>query len=260
LPLLPYGCLDLGVPLAAALAAIGIAYGALCALAQSDVKKLVAYSSVSHLGFCVLGMFALNEEGITGSIVQSVNHGLSTGGLFLLIGMLYERYHSRDMNEVGGVAAKLPMLAILTVFMCLSSAGLPGLNGFVGEALTMVGMFRVHPLYAAVGASSVLLGAWYLFTLMRGSLFGPLKEPIVHEPIRDLNARELWTMIPICIACLWVGLYPRPMLDSMRTDVDVLVGYYNSTTPKRAQATADAAGPAIISDGAPATAANQATK
>ena len=174
--------------------------------------------------------------------------------------MLYERYHSRDMNEVGGVAAKLPMLSVLMVFMCLSSAGLPGLNGFVGEALTMVGMFRVHPLYAAVGASSVLLGAWYLFTLMRGSLFGPLKEPIVHEPVHDLGARELWTMIPICIACLWVGLYPRPMLDSMRTDVDVLVGYYNSATPRRLQATAESVRPAILAVDAPTTAADQTTK
>lgn len=232
LPLVPYGVLNPGVPLVAALASIGIVYGALCALAQSDIKRLVAYSSVSHLGFCMLGMFALNDEGMTGSIVQSLNHGLSTGGLFLLIGMLYDRYHSRDLREIGGMANKLPVLAFFMVFICLSSAGLPGLNGFIGEMLTIFGMYRFHWGYAVVGALSVVLGAWYLFTMMQGALFGPLKEPPgAHGEIRDMNAREWWTIAPIALACLWIGLYPKPILDSTRPEVEAILSVYKEIKP-----------------------------
>ena len=151
LPLLPDATLRLGVPLVGTLAVIGIIYGALCSIAQQDIKKLVAYSSVSHLGFCMLGMFALNAEGISGSVLQMVNHGLSTGALFLLVGMLYDRYHTRMMTDLGGLAARLPLLACGMVFICLSSVGLPGLNGFVGEVLSLIGMFKFHAVYAVFG-------------------------------------------------------------------------------------------------------------
>lgn len=228
LPLVPYGVLDPGVPLIAVLSAVGIVYGALCALAQSDIKKLVAYSSVSHLGFCMLGMFALNDEGITGSVIQSINHGLSTGALFLLIGMIYERYHTRDMRALGGLGKRLPLLSVFFVFICLSSAGLPGLNGFVGEMLTIVGMYRLHPFWAMVGALSVVLGAWYLFTLMQGTLFGPLREPEgFHEPVRDMDGREWWTIAPIAAVCLWIGVYPRPFMDAMRPEVEAVTAIYD---------------------------------
>ncbi len=171
---------------------VGIIYGALCALAQDDFKKLVAYSSVSHLGFCMLGMFALNEAGLTGSLLQMINHGLSTGGLFLLVGMLYERYHTRHMGDYSGMGSKLKLLAFCMVFISLSSVGLPGLNGFVGETLVFFGMFEVRPTLAIVGTAGILLGAWYLLTLLQLVFFGPLKEPEhAGHAILDLDGREI---------------------------------------------------------------------
>jgi NADH-quinone oxidoreductase subunit M len=177
LPLLPEAWLQLGVPLICWLSVIGIIYGALCALAQDDIKKLVAYSSVSHLGFCMLGMFALNAEGLTGSVLQMVNHGLSTGMLFLIVGMVYDRYHTRSLKEMSGLGAQLKLITAFMVFACLSSAGLPGLNGFVGEFLCLAGIYEVHPLYAILGTTGVILGAWYLLTMLQKAFFGPLKEP-----------------------------------------------------------------------------------
>src|SRR5262245_54491653 len=141
LPLTPDACLTVGVPLVSTLAVVGILYGAFCALAQDDIKRLVAYSSVSHLGFCMLGMFALNETGLAGSVLTMINHGLSTGALFLLVGMLYERYHTRKIGDYGGIGARLGLLTFCMVFISLSSIGLPGLNGFVGEALVLMGAY-----------------------------------------------------------------------------------------------------------------------
>src|SRR5205085_101553 len=151
-------------------------YGSFCALAQDDIKKLVAYSSVAHLGYCMLGMFALNEVGLTGSLLQMINHGLSTGALFLLVGMLYERYHTRKMIDYGGMAARVKLLAAFMVFITMSSIGLPGLNGFLGEVLVLLGMYdsrgtAVHaPLLASLGATGVVLGAWYMLTMV-GKVF-----------------------------------------------------------------------------------------
>src|SRR5262249_37084546 len=173
LPLVPDASLSVGLPLISTLAAIGIVYGAFCAYGQEDIKKLVAYSSVSHLGLCMLAMFALNVTGLSGSLVQMVNHGLSTGGLFLVVGMLYERYHTRKMSDFGGMSARLPLLGTSMVFICLTSVGLPGLNGFIGEALSLLGVFDQQyvrgefPWYAVVGASGMILGAWYLFTMLQ---------------------------------------------------------------------------------------------
>jgi NADH-quinone oxidoreductase subunit M len=227
LPLLPEASVTLGVPLIATLATIGIVYGALCALAQDDIKKMVAYSSVSHLGFCMLGMFALNAEGIAGSVFQMINHGLSTGGLFLLVGMLYERYHTRQINEYGGMMSRLPILAAFMLFICLSSAGLPGLNGFVGEMLSLIGMFDVHWRYVAVGALGVILGAWYLLTMMQRVFFGPLKEPHHGEhAVNDLKPRELAALIPIAVMCVWIGVYPSFILDRMKPDIEAIARIY----------------------------------
>jgi len=233
LPLLPGATLHLGVPLVATMAVIGIVYGAFCSLAQLDIKKLVAYSSVSHLGFCMLGMFALNAEGISGSVLQMVNHGLSTGALFLLVGMLYDRYHTRMMPDLGGLASRLPLLACGMVFICLSSVGLPGLNGFVGEMLSLIGMFKFHAAYAVVGTTGIILGAWYLLTMLQRSFFGPLKEPDVHgEPIGDLNGRELAALLPIAALCLWIGVYPKPVLDVIRPDVQAVARIYEKQTDR----------------------------
>ncbi|MDW8267345.1 MAG: NADH-quinone oxidoreductase subunit M [Gemmataceae bacterium] len=230
-PLAPDASLGLGLPLVTGLAAIGVLYGAYCAYSQDDIKKLVAYSSVSHLGVCMLGMFALNVVGVAGSLMQMVNHGLSTAGLFLLVGMLYERYHTRKISDFGGLAARLPLLGCFMVFICLSSVGLPGLNGFIGEALVLLGIFEHQwargqfPWLAVIGASGMVLGAWYLMTMLQRVFFGPVREPTVagHDgPSRDLSLREVATLAPVAILCVVIGVYPQPMLDAMRSEVQVI--------------------------------------
>ena len=168
----------------AVLALIGIVYGALLALAQDDIKKLVAYSSVSHMGFCLLGLFAFNAVGITGGLLQMINHGLSTGALFALVGMLYERYHTRDIQAFSGLTRKFPVMAFFFVLVVFSSIGLPGLNGFTGEVLALIGMFRLNPLYGAFGLTGIILGAWYMLWLVQRTFYGRLREP-AHEGAAD---------------------------------------------------------------------------
>jgi NADH-quinone oxidoreductase subunit M len=227
LPLFPYACQTVGIPLMAILAVIGIVYGSLCALSQRDIKKLVAYSSIAHLGFAMLGLFALNSAGISGGVLQMINHGLSTGGLFLLVGMIYDRYHTRQLDDLNGLAARLPLLAVAMVFISMASIGLPGLNGFVGEMLSLAGMFRRHPVYAVLGATGVVLGAWYLLGMLQHAFFGPLREPAHgHAPIADMNAREVFAIGPVCALCLWIGLMPQPILDVIRPDVDAVAALY----------------------------------
>lgn len=227
LPMFPYACEKIGIPLMGSLAVAGIIYGSLCALAQRDIKKLVAYSSVAHLGFCVLGLFALNSAGVTGGVLQMLNHGLSTGALFLLVGMVYDRYHTRQLDDLGGLAGRLPLLTAIMVFVAMASIGLPGLNGFVGEVLSLGGMFRRNPLHAILGTSGVVLGAWYLLTMVQQAFFGPLREP--HhggEPIRDINFREFVAVAPICVLCLWIGVMPQVVIDTIKPDVDGVVAVY----------------------------------
>jgi NADH-quinone oxidoreductase subunit M len=230
IPLVPDGSLALGAPLIGALSVIGILYGAWCAYAQDDIKKLVAYSSVSHLGYCMLGLFALNEIGLTGGLLQMINHGLSTGALFLLVGMLYERYHTRKMDEYGGMGAKLKLLSAFMVFICMSSVGLPGLNGFWGELSVLIGTYGAEvannrpPIFAVLAACGMVFSALYLLTMLRRVFFGEVKEPhhAGHGPIADLDFRELAALVPIAVACVVLGLYPRPFLDSVRGDVRVV--------------------------------------
>jgi NADH-quinone oxidoreductase subunit M len=227
LPLFREACLTVGLPLLGSLAVGGIVYGSFCALAQRDIKKLVAYSSIAHLGFCVLGLFALNAAGITGGVLQMINHGLSTGGLFLLVGMIYERYHTRELDDLGGLATRLPMLAVALVFISLSSIGLPGLNGFVGEILSLAGMFQRHPLYSVLGATGLVLGAWYLLSMLQTLLFGPLVEP-PHggHHVGDMNLREALALAPICALCLWIGVRPQPLIDMIKPDVEAVAALY----------------------------------
>ena len=229
LPMFPYACQTVGLPLMAVLAVIGIIYGSLCALAQRDIKKLVAYSSVAHLGFCMLGLFALNSAGMSGGVLQMINHGLSTGGLFLLVGMIYDRYHTRQLDDLQGLAARLPLLATTTAFIAMASIGLPGLNGFVGEMLSLAGMFRRHPLYAVLGATGVVLGAWYLLNMLQHAFFGPLREP-AHgdDDVGDMNVRESLAIVPICAMCLFLGLAPQPVLNIIRPDVEAVVVLYEN--------------------------------
>jgi NADH-quinone oxidoreductase subunit M len=252
LPLAPDASLSFGVPVIGTLAVIGIIYGALCSLVQDDIKKLVAYSSVSHLGFCMLGMFALNLTGLSGSLLQMVNHGLSTGALFLLVGMLYERYHTRQMSDYGGMGARLGVLACFMVFISLSSLGLPGLNGFVGEALVLFGMFELKPAFSIIASSGILLGAWYLLQMLFRVFFGTVKEPNHegHSPITDLNTRELAALVPIAVACIAIGVCPQPLLDTSRPTLEVVTSIVDKakvraeesdSSPGARQAAADGA-------------------
>jgi len=240
LPMVPYGCETVGLPLIGTLSVIGIVYGSLCALAQNDIKKLVAYSSVAHLGFCMLGLFALNTEGISGGVLQMINHGLSTGALFCIVGMFYERYHTRQLSDLGGLANRMPLLAVAMVFTSFASIGLPGLNGFVGEVLSLMGMFRRDPLLAVIGASGVVLGAWYLLGVLQKAFFGPLQEPDHghHGPIPDLNAREVITLAPLLTLCLWLGVFPQPVLDLIRPDVESISQLYGDSRAVKGPAVA----------------------
>ncbi len=205
-----------------ALGALGIVYGAFLAWAQTDVKRLIACSSVSHLGYVVLGSFALTEAGLRGSVLQMVNHGLSTGLLFLLVGMIYERRHTRAIDQYGGIASVLPVFSLFLVFAVLSSVGLPGLNGFVGEYMILLGSFQAEPLWAVLGTCGVIFGAVYLLSCTRRVLFGPL----VHEENRhlnDLGPREIGLMLPVVVLIVWIGVAPNHFISRTEGTLDDLV-------------------------------------
>lgn len=231
LPMLPEASATVGLPAIGILSVVGIIYGSLCALGQRDIKKLVAYSSVAHLGFCTLGLFALNPEGLTGGVLQMINHGLSTGGLFLLVGMVYDRYHTRSLDELHGLATKLPLISCGMVFISMASIGLPGLNGFTGEVLCLAGMFKAHPVYGILGASGVVLGAWYLLSAVQVFFFGELKESDHREPhITDMNLREAFAFVPLAAACLWIGLTPNSVIDLIRPDVTSVANVFHKSS------------------------------
>lgn len=232
LPIYRQACLTVGLPLIGLLSVIGIVYGSLCALHQRDIKKLVAYSSVAHLGFCMLGLFALNAEGVTGSLLQMINHGLSTGALFLLVGMVYDRYHTRQLDDLGGLAQRIPLIAVAMVFTTMASIGLPGLNGFVGEMLSLAGMFKADWVYAVIGTSGVVLGAWYMLTMVQHGFFGPLREPHdVHDPVKDMTPRELCAFLPLAAMCVWIGVMPQTFIDFMKPDIQAVVQEYDGSKP-----------------------------
>jgi len=204
------------------LSIIGILYGALVSLVQKDMKKLVAYSSVSHLGFCTLGIFALTPLGITGSVVQQINHGISTGALFLIVGILYERRHTREISEYGGIANVMPVYAIIAMIMFLSSMGLPLLNGFIGEFAILQGTFMENWRWAAWAAPGVILAAAYLLWLYQRVFFGTVTNA-KNEKLHDLSAREVLTFAPLVIAAFWIGLYPKPLFEILQQPVNQLV-------------------------------------
>jgi len=193
------------------LAIIGILYGALVAMAQIDMKKLVAYSSVSHLGFVMLGIYALTPQGLSGALLQMINHGLSTGALFLIVGMLYERRHTHLISEFGGLSHKMPVFATFFAITLFSSIGLPGLNGFIGEFLILLGAFRAKFLYAAFAVPGIVLGAAYMLWLYQRLMFGICDNP-KNQSLRDCGIREVLYMIPLIFLMFWIGLYPKPVL------------------------------------------------
>ena len=204
------------------LSIIGIIYGALVSLMQKDMKKLVAYSSVSHLGFCTLGIFALNPAGLSGSVLQQINHGISTGALFLIVGILYERRHTREISEYGGISNVMPLYATITMIMFLSSMGLPLLNGFVGEFTILQGTFMENWKWAAWAVPGVILAAAYLLWLYQRVFFGTVTNP-KNEKLHDLTPREVLTFAPLLIMAFWIGLYPKPFFQILQQPVNQLV-------------------------------------
>ncbi|MFZ5519498.1 MAG: complex I subunit 4 family protein [Candidatus Zhuqueibacterota bacterium] len=243
-----YGFVRLGIPLFSdaamkaaplmqLLAVIGIVYGACLALAQSDLKKLVAYSSISHLGYVMLGLFAMTPEAVEGAILQMVNHGVSTGALFLLVGMIYERRHTREIADFGGLAYRIPVLSVAFMIITLSSVALPGTNGFVGEFLILLGSFKSawafysinHETFRLIlmvfATSGVILGAYYMLWMVQRVFFGPLKNE-KNKDLKDLSFREMIVLLPFIIAVFWIGLYPKTCLDKMHTSVEHYIAAY----------------------------------
>jgi NADH-quinone oxidoreductase subunit M len=226
LPLFPAASLE-ATHVIATLAVVGIIYGALMALVQTDIKKLVAYSSVSHLGFVMLGIFAFTSQGLDGAVLQMVNHGVSTGALFLLVGMIYDRRHSRLIADFGGLAKIVPLFAAFFLVVSLSSIGLPGLNGFVGEFLILLGAFRTLPAYAVIGALGVILAAVYMLWMYQRVMFGEVTHA-ENTQLRDLNARELTVLVPVVLVIVWIGVYPRPFLERLEVSTAAIVERMNA--------------------------------
>jgi NADH-quinone oxidoreductase subunit M len=236
LPLFPAAAVQLA-PWMAGLAVVGILYGAAVSYAQQDVKKLVAYSSVSHLGFVMLGLFSLNAQGIQGGILQMINHGLSTGALFLLVGMIYERRHTRDMDAFGGLWKVMPIYGALTLIVTLSSMGLPGLNGFVGEFTILLGAWGAgqpgEPLgsfwFAGLAAVGVILAAVYMLFMFQKLFLGPVTKE-ENRQLKDIHWREIITLVPLVVFIFWIGLYPKPFFALMAPAVEKLVTLITTTS------------------------------
>jgi len=211
------------MPILATLCVVGIIYGSLVAMMQDDVKKLVAYSSVAHLGFVMLGVFALNMQGMAGGILQMINHGISTGALFLIVGFIYERRHTREISEFGGLAKQMPIFATIFMIVTFSSIGLPGTNGFVGEFMALMGAFESGlRWYAVVATSGVIFAAVYMLWMFQRVMFGELKNPKNAE-LKDLSGREIALMLPLLLFVFWIGIYPNTFFEKMNPAMEQLI-------------------------------------
>ncbi|HUO46324.1 MAG TPA: NADH-quinone oxidoreductase subunit M [Acidimicrobiia bacterium] len=239
LGLFPQATVDF-VPVMAILAVIGIIYGAVVAIVQPDLKKLVAYSSVSHLGFIVLGTFALTSGGLAGGVVQNINHGITTGALFLLVGMLYDRRHTKQIADFGGLALVMPIFAGLFLFTVFAAIGLPGLNGFVGEFMVLIGSFPTLPVHAIVAAGGVLLAAIYLLWAYERTFTGPLDKS-ENKALVDLSPREIGILAPLVVLMLVLGLYPKILLDRVEPSTEAILDRIEAATDYRAPAPGRAA-------------------
>ncbi len=204
------------------LAVIGIIYGAAVAIVQPDVKRLIAYSSVSHLGFIVLGTFALTSQGLQGGVIQMVNHGLTTGALFLLVGMIYDRRHTREIADYGGIARVMPVFAFFFLFSAFASVGLPGLNGFIGEFKVLLGSYLTYPAHAIIAAFGVVLAAVYLLWAYERVFTGPITKP-ENEKLIDLDLREIAILVPIAVLIVYLGVYPKPALERIEPSVEAIL-------------------------------------
>jgi len=239
LPLLPQATMG-AQDWMAVLAIISIVYAALVTLVQKDMKKLIAYSSVSHLGFVMLGMFALNPLGLEGSVLQMINHGLSTGGLFLVVGLIYERRHTKEISEFGGLAHVMPVYATFTLILFLASMGLPLLNGFIGEIMILFGAYAANRVWAYWAVSGIVLGAAYLLWLYQRVFWGKITKE-ENARLVDLNTRELATLVPLVVLCAWIGVYPKPFLAFLHGPAAQIAALVQ---PGKFAGAAQAAGPA----------------
>ncbi len=226
--LFPKAAVDLG-PILLTAAVIGMTYGAIVAAMQHDLKRLIAYSSVAHLGFIVLGIFAFTSLGVSGGVLQMVNHGVSTGALFLLVGMIYERRHTRQISELHGLQKSVPVLAAVFLVVMMSSVGLPGLNGFVGEFLVLIGTFITHRWWAVVGSTGVILAAVYLLWAYQRVFHGVPEGD--NATMADMNWREIATMVPLLAAIVFLGVYPKPVLDRIQPSVNHLMAHVQHADP-----------------------------
>jgi len=223
LPMFPDASVMAITPVAV-LSLIMIIYTAMIAYAQKDVKQVVAYSSVSHMGIIMLGLFAMNAEGVSGSVFQMLSHGIVSGALFMLVGMIYERRHTKLMSEFGGIAAVMPKFAIIFGIMLMASVGLPLTIGFVGEFLVLLGFYQVSPIMTILAGTSIILGAVYMLRVMKFTFFGPLDNE-ENKKLKDLNSRETWSLIPLVAIVIWLGVYPKPVLEPIDNSVKALLSF-----------------------------------
>ncbi len=234
------------LPFLCTLSVIGILYGALTALAQTDMKRLVAYSSVSHMGFIALGLFSMTRVGADGAMIQMINHGLTTGALFACVGILYERYHTREMGEMNGMWIKMPLFAFFLIMAALGSAAVPGLNGFVGEFPILLGTFARNKTYAVFASIGMVLGAYYLLVMLQRVLFGPLKEPGDHgnhghaadsHAVKPIGWHEIAGLTPLIVLIVLIGIYPKPLFDRLSPAVSKIVDNFpeSPSTPSVAR-------------------------
>ncbi len=223
LPMFPDASVMAITPIAV-LSLIMIVYTAMIAYAQKDIKQVIAYSSVSHMGIIMLGLFAMNAEGLSGSVFQMLSHGIVSGALFMLVGMIYERRHTKLISEFGGIAAVMPKFAIIFGIMLMASVGLPLTIGFVGEFLVLLGFYQVSPVMTIIAGTSIILGAVYMLRVMKFTFFGPLDNE-ENKKLKDLNRRETWSLIPLVAIVIWLGVYPKPVLEPIDNSVKALLSF-----------------------------------